>query len=60
MMSDELIDLMEVMLAIHEEYVSEINSFRKRYDFEIIYWMNLKKLKALLDREFETVRPFNN
>ena len=59
-MSDELIDLMEVMLAIHEEYNSEINSFRKRYDFEIIYWMNLKKLKALLDREFETVRPFNN
>tara|TARA_S200000501_G_scaffold191583_1_gene180371 strand:- start:220 stop:402 length:183 start_codon:yes stop_codon:yes gene_type:complete len=60
MMSDELIDLMEVMLAIHEEYDSEINSFRKRYDFEIIYWMNLKKLKVLLDREFETVRPFNN
>ena len=59
-MSDELIDLMVVMLAIHEEYDSEINSFRKRYDFEIIYWMNLKKLKALLDREFETVRPFNN
>ena len=59
-MSDELIDLMEVMLAIHEEYDSEINSFRKRYDFEIIYWMNLKKLKALLDREFATVRPFNN
>ncbi len=59
-MSDELIDLMEVMLAIHEEYDSEINSFRKRYDFEIIYWMNLKKLKVLLDREFETVRPFNN
>ena len=59
-MCDELIDLMELMLAIHEEYDSEINSFRKRYDFEIIYWMNLKKLKALLDREFETVRPFNN
>ena len=59
-MSDELIDLMEVMLAIHEEYDSEINSFRKRYDFEIIYWMNLRKLKALLDREFETVTPFNN
>ena len=60
MMSDELIDLMEVMLAIHEEYDSEINSFRKRYDFEIIYWMNLKKLIDLLEREFKTVRPFNN
>ena len=59
-MSDELIDLMEVMLAIHEEYESEINSFRKRYDFEIIYWMNLKKLIDLLEREFKTVRPFNN
>ena len=59
-MSDELIDLMEVMLAIHEEYDSEINSFRKRYDFEIIYWMNLKKLIDLLEREFKTVRPFNN
>ena len=59
-MCDELIDLMELMLSIHEEYDSEINSFRKRYDFEIIYWMNLSKLKALLDREFETVRPFNN
>ena len=59
-MSDELIDLMELMLSIHEEYDSEINSFRKRYDFEIIYWMNLSKLKALLDREFEKVRPFNN
>ena len=59
-MSDELIDLMEVILAIHEEYDSEINSFRKRYDFEIIYWMNLKKLIDLLEREFKTVRPFNN
>ena len=59
-MSDELIDLMELMLSIHEEYDSEINSFRKRYDFEIIYWMNLKKLIDLLEREFKTVRPFNN
>ena len=59
-MCDELIDLMEMILAIHEEYDSEIDFFRKRYDFEIIYWMNLSKLKALLDREFETVRPFNN
>ena len=59
-MCDELIDLMEMILAIHEEYGSEIDSFRKRYDFDIIYWMNLSKLKALLDREFETVRPFNN
>ena len=59
-MSDELIDLMEMILVIHEEYDSEINSFRKRYDFEIIYWMNLKKLIDLLEREFKTVRPFNN
>ena len=59
-MCDELIDLMEMIVAIHEEYDSEIDFFRKRYDFEIIYWMNLSKLKALLDREFETVRPFNN
>ena len=59
-MCDELIDLMEMILAIHEEYDSEINSFRKRYDFEIIYWMNLKKLIDLLEREFKTVRPFNN
>jgi len=59
-MSDELIDLMEMILAIHEEYDSEIDSFRKRYDFEIIYWMNLKKLIDLLEREFKTVRPFNN
>ena len=59
-MCDELTDLMEMILAIHEEYDSEINSFRKRYDFEIIYWMNLKKLIDLLEREFKTVRPFNN
>ena len=59
-MSEELIDLMEMILTIHEEYDSEIDSFRKRFDFEIIYWMNLRKLKALLDREFETVRLFNN
>ena len=59
-MCDELIDLMEMILAIHEEYDSEIDSFRKRYDFEIIYWMNLKKLIDLLEREFKTVRPFNN
>ena len=59
-MCDELIDLMEMIVAIHEEYDSEINSFRKRYDFEIIYWMNLKKLIDLLEREFKTVRPFNN
>ncbi len=59
-MNDQLIELMEMMLTLHETYESEIDSFRNRFDFEIHYWWHLRKLKSLLENEFETIRPFTN
>ena len=60
-MSDDLFDFFEMMVALHERYeTDEINSFRQRFDFELRYWWNLRKLKSLLDNEFETIRPFTN
>jgi len=59
-MSDELIDLMEMILVYHGKYQSDIHSFRRRFDFEIYYWWNLRKLKEMIDNEFESIRPFTN
>ena len=59
-MSDQLIDLMEMMLAYHESYEGDFRSFNDRFNFELSYWYNLKQLNILIDAEFKTIKPFTN
>ena len=59
-MSDQLIDLMEMMLAYHEKYEADYQSFNDRFNFELSYWYNLKQLNILIEDEFKKIKPFNN
>ena len=59
-MSDELIDLMEMMLAYHERYEEDFRSFNDRFNFELTYWFNLKQLNILIEDEFKKIKPFTN
>ena len=59
-MSDQLIDLMEMMLAYHEKYEADYQSFNDRFNFELSYWYNLKQLNIQIDAEFKTIKPFTN
>ena len=59
-MSDELIDLMEMMLAYHERYEEDFRSFNDRFNFELTYWFNLKQLNILIEDEFKKIKPFEN
>ena len=59
-MSDQLIDLMEMMLAYHERYEGDCQSFNDRFNFELTYWFNLKQLNILIEDEFKKIKPFNN
>ena len=58
-MSDELIDLMEMMLAYHERYEEDFRSFNDRFNFELTYWFNLKQLNILIEDEFKKIKPFD-
>ena len=59
-MSDDLYDLMEMMLAYHERYEGDYRSFNDRFNFELTYWFNLKQLNILIEKEFKTIKPFTN
>ena len=59
-MSDQFIDLMEMMLAYHEKYEADYQSFNDRFNFELSYWYNLKQLNILIEAEFKTIKPFTN
>ena len=59
-MSDQLIDLMEMMLAYHERYTGDYQSFNDRFNFELTYWFNLKQLNILIEDEFKKIKPLNN
>ena len=59
-MSDQLIDLMEMMLAYQEKYEADYQSFNDRFNFELSYWYNLKQLNILIEAEFKTIKPFTN
>ena len=59
-MSDELFDLMEMMMAYHEKYEGDYRSFNDRFNFELTYWFNLKQLNILIEKEFKTIKPFTN
>ena len=58
-MSDQLIDLMEMMLAYHEKYEGDYESFNDRFNFELTYWFNLKQLNILIEDEFKKIKPFD-
>ena len=59
-MSDDLYDLMEMMLAYHEKYEGDYRSFNDRFNFELTYWFNLKRLNILIEDEFKKIKPFTN
>ena len=58
-MSDQLIDLMQMMLAYHERYEGDYRSFNDRFNFELSYWFNLKQLNILIEDEFKKIKPFD-
>ncbi len=59
-MSDELIDLMEMILVYQEKYQDDFQSFNSRFNFELGYWFNIKQLNILIEQEFKTIKPFTN
>ena len=59
-MTEEIIMLMERLIDFHDLYESDYESFRSRFDLEITYWYHLKKLKQMIDKQFETIKPFSN
>ena len=59
-MSDELIDLMEMILVYHKKYQDGFQSFNARFNFELGYWFNIKQLNILIEQEFKTIKPFTN
>ena len=58
-MSDDLYDLMEMILAYHERYEGDYRSFNDRVNFELTYCFNLKHLNILIDDEFEKIKTFD-
>ena len=59
-MTEEIIMLMERLIDFHDLYESDYESFRSRFDLEITYCYHLKKLNKLIDKQFETIKPFSN
>ena len=58
-MSDALFDLMEMMMAYHERYEGDYQSFNVRFNFELTYWFNLKQLNIMIEDEFKKIKPFD-
>ena len=59
-MSDEFIDLMEMILVYHEKYQDDFQSFNALFNFELGYWFNIKQLNMLIEQEFKTIKSFTN
>ena len=59
-MSEEIILMMEKLLEAHLIYENDYESFKSRYDFELFYWFNFKKLAYLIDQHYQMVKPFKN
>ena len=59
-MNDEIILLMHHLLEHHELYENDYESFRSRFDFELNYWFNFRKLNKMIDKQFESIKPFTN
>ena len=59
-MTEEIIMLMEQLIDFHDLYESDYESFRSRFDLEIAYWYNLKKLQKMINHQFDSIKPFSN
>ena len=59
-MNEEIILLMHHLLEYHDLYENDYESFRSRFDFEITYWYHFRKLKLMIDKQFESIKPFTN
>ena len=59
-MTEEIISLMHHLLEYHDLYENDYKSFKSRYDFEITYWYHFRKLNQMIDKQFESIKPFIN
>ena len=60
MMNEEIIILMHNLLEYHDLYENDYESFKSRFDFEIAYWFNFRKLNKMIDKQFDSIKPFTN
>ena len=59
-MNEEIISLMHHLLEYHDLYENDYESFKSRFDLEIAYWFNFRKLNKMIDKQFESIKPFTN
>ena len=60
-MSEEVLLLMERLQRLHYSYENgEFENFHKRYQFEIYYWYQFKRLTELINQQIVLIRPFHN
>ena len=59
-MNEEIILLMHQLLEYHDLYENDYESFRSRFDFEITNWYHFRKLNLMIDKQFESIKPFTN
>ena len=59
-MSEEIIVLMQSLLEYHDLYENDYESFRSRFDFEVTYWYHFRKLNRMIEKQFESIKPFTN
>ena len=60
-MSEEVLLLMERLQRLHNSYENEeFENFHKRYQFEIYYWYQFKRLAELINQQIVLIRPFHN
>ena len=60
-MSEEVLLLMERLQRLHNSYENgEFENFHKRYQFEIYYWYQFKRLAELINQQIVLIRQFHN
>ena len=60
-MSEEVLLLMERLQRLHNSYErGEFENFHNRYQFEIYYWYQFKRLTDLINQQIGLIRPFHN
>ena len=60
-MSEEVLLQMERLLELHNSYESgDYANFSTRYQFEIYYWYQFKKLTDLINQQIVLIKPFHN
>ena len=60
-MSKEVLLQMERLLDLHNSYESgDYADLSTRYQFEIYYWYQFKKLTDLINQQIVLIKPFHN